>query len=327
LSKKTLAVLPLDGCGGCEYVVYQAISERPEILDMYDIVYWPMVLEETELPEKVDVAIYEGMVNTYGHLKKALEMRKRAKVVISLGMCASFTGVPGMSTYFNLKDILKTIYGKESIGGTHDYLKPLPAPRSVPEVVPVDYIVSHCPPIPEHVYTLLKDLYEGREPQIATKTVCAECPLKMKPMDFEKWSTKTTTKIDHDTCYLSQGLLCLGPVTASGCGARCPRAGIPCYGCAGPTRDILMYDREDVPTKLAKIIASMKGMDPEKDYKEILDKLIKVYDPRRFYMFTMGSVFMKSKPFSLAMQTILKGRGFRIGKASFGRMRGTVRKR
>ncbi len=310
--KKTLAVLPLGGCGGCEYVVYQAIEERPEILDMYEIVYWPMLVEETELPEKVDVAIYEGVVNNMGHLKKALEMRKRAKIVISLGMCASFAGVPGMSAYFNLKDILKTIYEREEMGGGYDYLKPLPAPRSVPEVVPVDYIISHCPPIPEHVYVTLKDIYEGREPKIATKTVCAECPLKMKPMTAEKWKTKTTSDIDHETCYLSQGLLCLGPVTASGCGARCPRAGIPCYGCAGPTRDVLMYDREDIPTKLAKEIAAMKGMDPERDYQKVLNELMKAYDARRFYMFTLSSIFMKAKPFSMAMLTVLKGRGFRL---------------
>ncbi|UXD22176.1 hypothetical protein IPA_02345 [Ignicoccus pacificus DSM 13166] len=312
--KKTLAVLPLGGCGGCEYVIYQAIAERPEILDMYEIVYWPMVVENTELPEKVDVAIYEGVVNNYGHLKKALEMRKRAKIVISLGMCASFSGVPGLSAYFNIREILKDLYNmsEKEMGKDYDFLKPLPAPRSVPEVVPVDYIISHCPPIPEHVYVTLKDIYEGREPKIATKTVCAECPLKMKPMDVKKWSTKTTKEIDHETCYLSQGLLCLGPVTASGCGARCPRAGIPCYGCAGPTRDILMYDREDIPTKLAKEIAAMKGMDPERDYKKVLNELLKVYEPRRFYMFTLQSIFMKSKPFSLAMQTVLKGRGFRM---------------
>ncbi len=314
MSKKlTLAFLPLAGCGGCEYATFQAFTEYPELYDMFEIVYWPMVVERTEFPESVDIAIYEGVINNKGHLKAALEMRERAKTVISLGMCSSFSGVPGLASYFKIEEILKDLY--KGVEFEDEWLKPLPAPISVPEIVPVDYIISHCPPIPAHIHYTLKAIYNGEEPKIAERTVCSECPLKMKTKLPEEWRERIGKDVNPNVCFLAQGLVCLGPVTASGCGARCPRAGIPCYGCAGPTRDILMREGEDIPTKLAKQIAAYQGKDPLKEYPKVLEKLLKVYDPRRFYMFTLNSVFFKSKPFSMAMRTMMEGRSG--GKKAF----------
>ena len=303
--KKTLAFLVLAGCGGCEYATYQAIAERPELLEMYEIVYWPMIKERTEFPEEVDVTLVEGLVETKKQYEMLVEARRRSKILISLGMCSSFSGVPGLVYAYGHRKAIKEIYGREPEEmGTED-IRPV-LPKSVPEVIPVDYIISHCPPIPEHIYATLKDIYEGRRPRLALKTVCSECPRKMKPVSLDKFK-KPPKKIDPDVCFLSQGILCLGPVTASGCGARCPRAGVPCYGCAGPTRDILIHDKEDIPIKLAREIAGLAGMDPEKDVDKVLEVLKKAYGEKRFYTFTLGSVFFKFKPRSTAMRLILRG--------------------
>ena len=46
--------------------------------------------------------------------------------------------------------------------------------------------------------------------------------------------------VDRMRCLLEQGLLCMGPVTAGGCGGKdaplCIRARVPCRGCYGPVR-------------------------------------------------------------------------------------------
>jgi len=44
--------------------------------------------------------------------------------------------------------------------------------------------------------------------------------------------------IDPDVCLLTQGMVCLGPVTRGGCGALCIKANMPCTGCFGPVDDI-----------------------------------------------------------------------------------------
>ena len=44
---------------------------------------------------------------------------------------------------------------------------------------------------------------------------------------------------ESNKCYLSRGILCLGPITRDGCEHRCIKFGVPCEGCMGPvSKDI-----------------------------------------------------------------------------------------
>ncbi len=296
--KKTLAVIPLTGCGGCEVQVVRMFELYPQLNDMYEVVYWPLVVEEEEFPEHVDVVLVEGSVR----MKKDVEILRKArlasKYLVALGSCAAFGGINGQADYFPPRESMKIIYGREELRETEQLLDRVYA---VSDFVPVDYIITRCPPEPYAIYTVLSHLYEDKRPPGMLSTVCSQCPRQMKPIKQpidEKFFKKGSPgpDVDSNTCLLSQGYLCLGPVTVAGCGAPCTRAGIPCFGCGGPSPDIAVRRDQDIPVALARIIATLAGMDPVEGGEKVLRILLKVYGPRRFYTFTSGSEVFRRKP-------------------------------
>ena len=67
--------------------------------------------------------------------------------------------------------------------------------------------------------------------------LCDDCPrIDSKPERplLDALKRPHEIDIDHDTCLLAQGLLCLGPATRCGCGHVCINGNMPCTGCNGP---------------------------------------------------------------------------------------------
>ncbi len=308
--KLTLAVVPLTGCGGCEVQVLRTFELYPELNEMYEVVYWPLVVEEEELPEKVDVVLVEGAVR----MKKDVEMLRRARAaaryLIALGSCAAFGGINGQADYFPAVENMKLVYGRERLEKSEELLERVYAAA---DLVPVDFIISRCPPLPEAIRSVLVNIYEGKKPPTAIATVCAQCPRVMKPIEQpidEKFFKKGLPGPDADpnVCFLSQGYLCLGPVTIVGCGAPCTRAGIPCFGCGGPAPDIAVRRDQDIPVAIARIIATLAGMDPIEGGEKVLKILEKVYGLRRFYAFTLESEVFRRKPRAFAIRLLAEKR-------------------
>ena len=81
---------------------------------------------------------------------------------------------------------------------------------------------------PEDVANAFEPFYRGKGAGKGIKRA-VECP----EFDPEK-------PIDEMRCLLEQGLMCMGPVTAGGCGGSgaplCVRVRVPCRGCYGPVR-------------------------------------------------------------------------------------------
>jgi F420-non-reducing hydrogenase small subunit len=74
--------------------------------------------------------------------------------------------------------------------------------------------------------------------------------------------------IDPTACLLEQGILCAGPVTRSGCGARCPSSGIPCRGCYGPLDGVV----DQGAKLLSAVVSVVDSTDPE-EIDRIIDGL------------------------------------------------------
>ena len=76
------------------------------------------------------------------------------------------------------------------------------------------------------------------------RNLCDECPrVKDKLLHHSQefisdnvYALMELDDIDPEACFLEQGVVCMGPMTREGCGAKCTSASVPCRGCMGPSR-------------------------------------------------------------------------------------------
>src|ERR1022692_52792 len=64
---------------------------------------------EMEIPA-ADVGLISGGIRSEEHKKLAQEMRKKCKILISLGSCACFGGVPALANQFSTEELLEKVF-------------------------------------------------------------------------------------------------------------------------------------------------------------------------------------------------------------------------
>ena len=208
-----VVVVGLASCFGCQLQITNAEAHLTDVLGQIDLRYWQLASSDP-MPEDFDVAVIEGAVTTEESLATVRRLREAARVVIAVGACANLAGIPGMAAA-GFDDRAAEVYadGAPSACGT------MIAPRAVPDVIDVDFAVRCCPIDSYDFIDVLQRAIYGSNRKDPTSTLCGECKL-------------------HDRgCFYGRGIMCLGLVTRSGCGARCVALDRPCNGCAGLSPD------------------------------------------------------------------------------------------
>ncbi len=172
MSKARIATLWLDGCSGCHMSVLDIDEAIELVAQRADIVYGPLV-DAQEFPEGVDVALVEGAVSSQDDLEKIQLVRKRSRIVVALGDCAVTSNVPAMRNSIPVKKLLERIYieGAQAnpVVPTEGVPKLLPRALPLQEVIKVDLHVPGCPPPAAAILSVLKELLDGRTPDLASK--------------------------------------------------------------------------------------------------------------------------------------------------------------
>ena len=310
-------------CGGCEETVLDLNEKILEVVDKVDIVFWPVALDfkrkdiEAMKEGEIDVAFINGAIRTSEQEEMAKLLREKAKLVVAFGACAQLGGIPGLANFWVRSDIFDRIYKKvptvanpegvvpQQVVEMDGYKLTLPefydTVKTLDQTIPVDYYLPGCPPPPDLIMDAIETILKGELPEKGTvlapdKALCDTCPRnETKP---EKLSIKDIKRpheviIDPEKCFLAQGIICLGPVTRSGCGERCINANMPCRGCMGPTSEV-----RDQGAKAVSFIASILGVeDEEKLSEEEVQKLIdKIVDPAgTFYRFSLPASLLRRR--------------------------------
>lgn len=243
MSKPRLAHVILGGCEGCYVSLLDAHEGILPLLDGVELVHSPL-LAETSMQE-CDVVMVEGAVTTEHDVERLQEARAKAGRLIAVGSCAALGGIGGLRNLNTPDEVLDAVYRgtpPDQASGAVPALTSRVRPLS--DIVEVDISVPGCAPETETLLSAIQAAVEGREWEMPRRNMCDECEREKSAM-LEHSSEFVTDavyalmeldEIDPKRCFLEQGVICMGPMTREGCGARCTKANVPCRGCQGPSR-------------------------------------------------------------------------------------------
>jgi F420-non-reducing hydrogenase small subunit len=318
-SKPKIGFYWCGSCGGCEESVVDLALDLLVVVDAVDIVFFPVGMdfkrEDVEaLPDGGLAACFiNGCVRTSEQEEMAGLLRRKSGALIAYGACAVSGGIPGLANQFSRERIMQFVY--EGSPSTHNEAKTRPQPastdnghaltiptmrervRALDQVVDVDYYLPGCPPTPALLKQAVLALLEGKLPPKGSVlapdiALCDQCPRRdTKPADLQYTEFKRPhlTKADPSTCFLVQGIVCMGPATRSGCEALCVNGNMPCSGCFGPTSRVL-----DQGGKMVSTLAASTAAQTTEEAERILAG---IPDPvGTFYRYTLPHSMLRGTP-------------------------------
>ena len=103
-------------CGGCEIAVLDVDEKILDVLQIADVVFWPVAMDvkykdvEAMADGYMDVCFFNGGIRNSEQEHLAKLLRKKAKYIVAFGACAQLGGVPGLANLSNRKDIFDRVY-------------------------------------------------------------------------------------------------------------------------------------------------------------------------------------------------------------------------
>jgi sulfhydrogenase subunit delta len=214
-TKLKIGIYELTGCAGDALLILDCEKELVDIFTAADIQSFVMAKSDN-IDGELDVALVEGSVSTEKDKKEILDIRKRADVVIAIGICACFGGI--QAAFLDEKEWennFKQVYGRVKMAHT----KPVQS-KPIDAYIKVDYYLPGCPIGKEQFLSTFNRILRGNPPELYRFPVCMEC----------KWN--------ENDCLLNKNIPCLGPITRAGCGSICTNHNLPCVGCWGPVEEV-----------------------------------------------------------------------------------------
>ena len=298
VAKPKVAICWLGGCGGCDEAVVDLNEAILQVTAAVDVIFWPVAVDfkyhhlEAMKDGEIALAIVNGHIRNSEQEEVARMLRKKSQLVLAFGACACFGGTPGMANFRTKEDIFHWVYrdAPTVVNPKGNYPQPkskvdskeLTLPEfyeqvfALKQIIDVDYYLPGCPPPPDLIANAVNAVLEGKlPPKGATlaphKALCDTC--KRNETKPDKISIKDIKRIHEveaspDTCFLAQGILCLGIATRGGCGESCININMPCRGCFGPVEGV-----EDSGAKFISALASMLDAENDEEMKQLIDKL------------------------------------------------------
>ncbi len=308
-------------CGGCEIAVLDINEKILDVIQIADIVFWPVAMDvkykdvENMADKYIDICFFNGSIRNSEQEHMAKLLRKKSKTLVAFGSCAQEGCIPGLANLHDSKEILSKVYLESKSISNPNGVIPQPKTevkegileipefydtvRTLDQTVKVDYYLPGCPPPVKLISDAIDAIAKGELPPKGSvlaplKSVCDECPRKKENKKISQIYRVHEKIPEPEKCLLEQGIICMGPATRSGCGAQCLKVDMPCTGCGGPCPNTL-----EQGASMLSALASILGLENEQEQysQEYVEKLMdQIEDPiGTFYMYSLPSSILRRK--------------------------------
>lgn len=169
-NKKVIATTSLAGCFGCHMSLLDIDEELVDVLEVVEISKSPLT-DFKKFTKRCDVGLIEGGCCNDENVEVLRAFRANCDILVAIGECAIWGGLPAMRNLVSLEECLNEAYGHATSdveGGKvfpHDEDLPeiLDRVYGCNEVVEIDYYIPGCPPDASHIWKVLKNILFGSQ--------------------------------------------------------------------------------------------------------------------------------------------------------------------
>jgi coenzyme F420-reducing hydrogenase gamma subunit len=246
-----VGVVKFASCDGCQLTLLDLEDELLAIAERVDIVEFAEATSNRS-SGPFDILFVEGSISTPEQASEIVRLRAATTTLVTIGACATAGGIQALRNWADHETVRSLVYPEPA------YVESLATATPVADHVTVDVELRGCPISPDQLREFVAATLAGRRPDLPDEAVCVEC------------------KRRGIVCVaVADGLICLGPVTRTGCGALCPAFGRGCYGCFGPREAAngeslgTWLERDRPPADVARAFALFNAWSPA--YRRVID--------------------------------------------------------
>ena len=179
-AKGKLAIYWAASCGGCEISILQIDAKILNVDAAFDLVFCPCIADgkvrdiEKMADGEIDVCLFNGGIRNSEQEYMARLLRRKSKVLVAFGSCASEGCIPGLGNLDDRKSIFETVYNQgsattpdnpQNIYPQHETKVPegtlyLPVfydtLKTLRQTVDVDYFLPGCPPEADNIWKAIE---------------------------------------------------------------------------------------------------------------------------------------------------------------------------
>ncbi|NBC07081.1 MAG: 2Fe-2S iron-sulfur cluster binding domain-containing protein [Bacteroidetes bacterium] len=166
--KKVVATTSLAGCFGCHMSLLDIDEDILDAIELVEFNRSPLT-DIKQFDRRCDVGIIEGGCCNSENVEVLQAFRDNCDVLIGVGECAIWGGLPAMRNFIPIEECLLESYGRtmELDGGKvviphhEDLPELLDRVYGCQEVTRMDYFIPGCPPDARHIWKVIKHVLFG----------------------------------------------------------------------------------------------------------------------------------------------------------------------